>query len=91
MLRRPDNLDVGFAYAEVAAQLGDYEAAVSALGRMLLFNPNLPRVQLKLGALYFWMGSFDLARAYFDKTAAANLPPAVRQRINDYLAQIERA
>jgi hypothetical protein len=91
MLRHPDNLDVAFAYADVSARLGDYEAAVSALERMLLFNPNLPRVQLELGALYFRMGSYDLARAYFDKAAAANPPPAVRQRIDDYLAQLDRA
>jgi hypothetical protein len=91
MLRHPDNLDVAFAYADVSARLGDYEAAVSALERMLLFNPNLPRVQLELGALYFRMGSYDLARAYFDKAAAANPPPAVRQRIDEYMAQIEKA
>jgi Tetratricopeptide repeat len=91
MLRQPDNLDVAFAYADVSARLGDYEAAVSALERMLLFNPNLPRVQLELGALYFRMGSYDLARAYFAKAAAGNPPPAVRQRIDDYLAQIDRA
>jgi tetratricopeptide (TPR) repeat protein len=91
MLRHPDDLDVAFAYADVSARLGDYEAAVSALERMLLFNSNLPRVQLELGALYFRMGSYDLARAYFDKAAAANPPPAVRQRIALYLAQIERA
>jgi hypothetical protein len=91
MLRSPDNLDAAFAYADAAAKLGDYEAAVSALERMLLFNPNLPRVQLELGGLYLRMGSFDLARAYFDKAAAANPPPAVRQRIDDYLAQIDKA
>jgi Tetratricopeptide repeat len=91
MLRNPANLDVAFAYADVSAQLGDYEAAVSALERMLLFNPNLPRVQLELGALYFRMGSYDLARAYFDKALAAHPPPAVRRNIEDYLAQLERA
>ena len=57
MLSNPANLDVTFAYADVSARLGDYEAAVSALDRMLLFNPNLPRVQLEIGALYFRMGS----------------------------------
>ena len=48
MLRDPSNLDVTFAYADVSAQLGDNEAAVAALERMLLFNPNLPRVDLEL-------------------------------------------
>jgi tetratricopeptide (TPR) repeat protein len=64
MLREPGNLDVAFAYASVSARLGDNEAAVTALERMLLFNPNLPRIDLELGALYFRMGSFDLAGDY---------------------------
>ena len=91
MLRNPANLDVTFAYAEVSARLGDYEAAVSALERMLLFNPDLPRVQVELGALYFRMGSYDIARDYFAKAAAANPPPEVRARIDQYLAEIEKS
>jgi hypothetical protein len=91
MFRDPANLDATFAYAEASAQLGDYEAAVSALERMLLFNPNLPRVQLELGALYFRMGSFDVARSYFDKAAAGNPPPEVRAKIEEYQAQIEKS
>lgn len=88
MLHEPANLDVSFAYADVSAQLGDNEAAVSALERMLLFNPNLPRVDLELGALYFRMGSFETSRSYFDKALAANPPPEVRQHVNEYIAQI---
>jgi hypothetical protein len=91
MLRNPANLDITFSYADVSARLGDYEAAVSALERMLLFNPNLPRVQLELGALYFRMGSFDLARDYFERAAANRPPPEVRARIEEYMAQIEKA
>jgi hypothetical protein len=88
MLANPANLDVVFAYANVSAQLGDNEAAVSALEQMLLFNPNLPRVDLELGALYFRMGSFDVAQSYFDKAAAANPPAEVKQRIAEYQALI---
>jgi Tetratricopeptide repeat len=91
MLRNPANLDVTFAYADVAARLGNYEEAVSALDRMLLFNPNLPRVELEIGALYFRMGSYDLARDYFARAAASNPPPEVRARIEEYQAQIESA
>ena len=90
MLNNPGNLDTAFAYADVSAKLGDNEAAVSALERMLLFNPNLPRVQLELGALYFRMGSFELARTYFEKAAAGNPPPEVKSRIETYLAEIAR-
>jgi hypothetical protein len=84
MLANPANLDATFAYADVAAKLGDNEAAISALERMLLFNPDLPRVDLELGALYFRMGSFDVAKTYFDKAAAGNPPPEVQERIKQY-------
>lgn len=90
MLHDPSNLDVTFAYADVAAKLGDNEGAVSALERMLLFNPNLPRVDLELGVLYFRMGSFDVARSYFDKAMAANPPEEVRTRVAEYETQITK-
>ena len=90
LLADPANLDVTFAYAETAAQLGDNEAAVSALERMLLFNPDLPRVDLELGALYFRMGSFEIAQSYFEKALAANPPPEVKARVDRYVAQIAR-
>jgi hypothetical protein len=90
MLRDPGNLDTTFAYADVSARLGDNEAAVGALERMLLFNPDLPRVQLELGTLYFRMGSYEIARTYFDRAAAANPPEEVKARIETYLGQITR-
>src|SRR3984957_17329540 len=91
MLTNPANLDVVFAYADVAAKLGDNEGAVSALERMLLFNPNLPRVDLELGGLYFRMGSFEAAQAYFAKAKSFNPPPEVASRVDEYLAKIHTA
>lgn len=88
MLQNPADLDTAFAYADVSARLGDNEAAVSALERMLLFNPDLPRVQLELGALYFRMGSFEISRTYFEKALAANPPAEVKARVERYLSQI---
>src|SRR5260221_9521915 len=43
LLLKPDDLDAGFRYAELETELGDYEAAIGALERMLYYNPNLPR------------------------------------------------
>jgi hypothetical protein len=91
MLNDPSNLDVTFAYADVSAELGDNEAAVAALERMLLFNPNLARVDLELGVLYFRMGSFKAAQSYFDKAKSFNPPAEVVARVDDYLAKIHAA
>ena len=66
MLRRPADLDVLFKFATLASQTGDLEGAISALERMLLINGNLPRVRLELGALYYRLKSYEVARTYIE-------------------------
>ena len=91
MVRQPDNLDVLFKFATLASQTGDLEGAISALERMLLLNPNLPRVRLELGVLYFRLGSYEVARTYLSTAlASAALPPEVRSRAQEYLAEVEK-
>lgn len=90
MLQNPSNVEVILAYARVAAQTGDNEAAASALERLLLFKPNMPQVELELGVIYFRMGSFEIARSYLEKAKADNPPPDLKPRIDRYLAEIPR-
>ena len=91
MFKNPGNLEISFKFAEQAAARGDYEAAIGALERMLFFNPNLPRVKLELGVLYFKLGSWDLARGYFeDAIKGGNVPDDIRAQVNAYLAEITR-
>jgi Flp pilus assembly protein TadD len=56
MLQNPGNLDIAFEYAELSTQVGDYEAAVSTLERMLIYAPGTPRLELELGILYYRLG-----------------------------------
>jgi hypothetical protein len=91
MLREPANLDIMFQYAQRAVENGNYDAAIGTLSRMLLFNPDLPRVRLELGALYFQLGSYEAARTYLDQALAApDMPAEVRERATAYLAEIDR-
>jgi len=90
MLQDPANLDKSFRYAELGIQIGDYEAAISALERMLLYNPDLPRVRLELGVLYFRLGSFTIARAYLTRAVEGdNVPDDVRARVAVFLDEID--
>jgi tetratricopeptide (TPR) repeat protein len=92
MLRKPADLDVLFKFATIASQTGDLEGAVSALERMLLVNPNLPRVRLELGVLYYRLGSYEVARTYLQSALATpDLPPEVRARAEQFMAQIKSA
>ncbi|WP_375413495.1 tetratricopeptide repeat protein [uncultured Bradyrhizobium sp.] len=91
MYKSPSNLDVSFKFAEQAVARGDYEAAIGALERMLFFNPDLPRVKLELGVLYFKLGSYELARGYFQAaTQSASTPDDIRAQVRAYLAEIDR-
>jgi hypothetical protein len=91
MLRDPTNLDLMFQYAQTAVLAGDYDAAIGTLLRMLLFNPDLPRVRLELGALYLQVGSYEAARTYLTQALQSpTMPPEIRARAEGYLAEIER-
>src|SRR5690554_579059 len=90
MIRRPADLDIVFRYAELAIRLENYEAAIAALERLLLFNPDLPRVRLELGALYYRLGSYELARSYLNRALESEaVPESVRARARTYLAEID--
>ncbi len=92
MLVKPNDLDAAFQYAEIETKLGDYEAAIGALERMLFYNPNLPRVKLELGALYFRLRSYEMARSYFNAAiASADTPQDVREEVATFIAAIDRA
>jgi tetratricopeptide (TPR) repeat protein len=89
MLANPTNLDVAFEYAGLSARVGDVEAAIATLERMLIFAPGLPRLQLELGVLYFRLGAYETARSYFEQALKApNVPAVVKTRVDPYLAAI---
>jgi Tetratricopeptide repeat len=92
MLSNPSDLDVAFEYANLSAQVGDYEGAISALERMLIYAPNTPRLQLELGILYYRLGAYEVARSYFEQALAnPSVPPNVAAQIRLYLQQLALA
>ncbi|MCA1298511.1 tetratricopeptide repeat protein [Stappia indica] len=90
MLRDPANLDIAFEYAALSARIGDLEAAVGTLERMLVFAPDQPRIRLELGALYFRLGSFDMARTHFEAVSQTpSVPEEVAARAATFLTEID--
>jgi tetratricopeptide (TPR) repeat protein len=91
MLVKPNDLDATFRFSEIETKLGDYEAAIGALERMLFYNQNLPRVKLELGLLYFRLRSYEMARSYFNAAIASpDTPQDVRDQVATFLAAIDR-
>lgn len=91
LFRDPGNLEKTFKFAELAVKVGNYETAISALERMLLVNPNLPRVRLELGVLYFRLGSYQISKTYLTRALEGpNVPDSVRERVEVFLAEIDK-
>jgi hypothetical protein len=88
MAAAPDNLELMFEYAAVSMRLEDYEAAIATLERMLFFDPDLPRVKLELGVAYYRLGSYEVARTYFEDVLAGDPPPGVVERVQPFLDEI---
>ncbi len=86
---QPDNLDLMFEYATVSIALKDYEAAIATLERMLIYRQDLSRVRLELAVAYFNLGSYEVARLYFEQVLQEpEVPDTVRLRVDRYLAEI---
>src|SRR5690606_37047468 len=50
--------------------LGDYEAAIGALERVLYYNPDLAEVKLELARLYLRIGGILVAQSYIEQIMA---------------------
>lgn len=90
LAERPADLDLMFAYAAAAMQNEDYEPAIATFERMLIFNPDLPRVRLELAVAYYRLGVYEVAKFYFDSVLASQPPEEVVSRVSVFLSEIDR-
>jgi len=90
-LQEPANLDGIFEFANLAVQVGDVEGAIGAYERMLIYNPELPRVRYDLGRLYFKLGSYRVAQRFFQQVLdTTGVPRDIREDVQKYMADIEK-
>jgi tetratricopeptide (TPR) repeat protein len=91
LLKDPTNVERNFRYAEAAVKLGNYEGAISALERLLLYNPSFPGVKLQLAELYAKLGSYTAARAYLEQVESApDVTAETRARVQALRSQMSR-
>lgn len=90
-MKRPGDVELAFRLARRAIEVGDYEAAIGVYERILFYNPTLVRVKLELARLYYRLGAYESARAYFQPIAQAPaLSQAERDNVAAYLVEIDR-
>ena len=85
-LKNPTDPATLIRYADLAVQVGDIEAAISALERLLLIEGDQPKVKLELGVLYFRLGSYEAARTYLESARGSGAAsPETKERAAQYL------
>jgi tetratricopeptide (TPR) repeat protein len=87
----PTDYESTYRYVRLSAELKDYEAAIGALERLLMFNPGLSRANKELGFLYARLGAYRLAAQHLRKALASGGLDAVQvAQIESHLPDIEK-
>ena len=88
----PTDYDKTYAYIRLASQLGYDEEAISALQRLLMFNPNLARARKELGYLYAKLGADRSAELQMKRALESpSLDPSQKAQIEAQLPDVEKA
>lgn len=75
-------------YGVAAIDSGHISEGIFALERVVFLEPNNALAKLELARAYFLLKQFDKSRTLFNQVKAANPPPVVMARINQFLEQI---
>ena len=91
LIDEPTNLDNLFEYANLSILLGDLEAAISVFEQMLIYEPDLPRIRLELGVLYFRLNAYPSAKLYLNSVRNYDAPEEVLKKVDAFLNSIVEA
>jgi hypothetical protein len=90
ILARPSDLNNTLQYA-ANASANDIESAIGTYEQLLFYNPTLSRIRFELGVLYYRLGSYEMARGYFQSALEMrDISPELRQRADDLIAIIDK-
>lgn len=90
MVAAPGDMEAMARYAMAASRIGNFEAAIATLERILLLDPDVDRAKLELGVMYYRIGSHETARYYLEQALAGDgLDAEERARAEDYLDTVK--
>jgi tetratricopeptide (TPR) repeat protein len=90
VMRDPDNIDLNYRYAQTQIALGEVRGAAATLERILLLEPNLPRVRLLYAVVLFRLDNLEDAEREFARLRALDMPATLRAEIDLYVDEIRK-
>ena len=89
LLAHPDDIELNFAYAQIQISRGDLHGAAATLERIILINPELPRVRLLYAIVLYRLDNLDEAERELQAVRTYEMPASLRAELDRYLSQIE--
>lgn len=91
VLRDPDNLELNYAFALTQVRQGDLLGALSTLERILLRNPNVPRVRLLYAIVLFRLNAVQEAERELDNVLKLRMDDGLRRELEYYRGEVKRS
>ena len=88
VLAHPDDIDLNFAFAQGQIQRGELRGAASTLERIILINPDLPRVRLLYAIVLYRLDNIDEAERELQAVRQYDMPVSLRADLDRYIEQI---
>lgn len=84
VLANPDDADLNYRYARGQVRKGDLKGAAATLERMLMVNPNQPRVRLFYAVVLYRLDNVVEAERELDILAKLKLPDPLGSEVDQY-------
>lgn len=88
VMEHPDDISLNYRYALSQVRKGNLRSAAATLERILMVDPELPKVRLVYAVVLFRLDNLDDAERELQVLKPQKMPPKLRREIEDYLAQI---
>lgn len=90
ILKRPDDVELNFQYAQQQVQKEDLLGAAGTLERILITNPDLHEVRLFYAVVLFRLDNLIDAGNELDKLSKLELPAGLREQAGIYQSEIRK-
>ncbi len=90
VMKDPDNIELNFRYARNLVAKGELLKSAGTLERILMVNPELPRVRLFYASVLFRLDNLEDADRELKTLKKQQLTDTMRAELDDYVDQIRR-